>query len=394
MKINNPGFLPQEERLMVSLEQKSLTIGLPSESDISENRVALTPEGIHLLVQQGHTVLVEKGAGISSGYSDLEYSEAGGLITPDKNDVFRCPLIVKVNAPSSDELKLLDSNQILLSAIQINSIDYDFVNSLKNKGITALNYGRIRDEDGRAPFVRSMSEIAGNQSIAIAMECLNSFSDGQGYSLGGVTGVPPAEVVILGAGTVGTVAARIAVAMGAKIKVFDSSMTRMQRLREQIGHDVFTCTLQPQIISKALRECQVAIGAMRPVNGRNLIVVSEEMVSSMKTNSIIVDVSIDNGGCFETSEVRSLESPLYRKKGVIHFSVPNIASRVARTASFALNNLTSSFILQLGKDGDIKNALQKRPYWREGVYMYEGTVTHREIAEPFGIPFTELDLLL
>ena len=394
MKLNNPLFLPQEERLMVPLGQKSLTIGLPLESNTYENRVALTPEGIQLLVQHGHTVLVEKGAGVSSRYSDLEYSEAGGIITADKTDVYSCPLVVKVTAPSSDELKLLKSNQILLSAIQINSIDSDFINSLKKKGITALNYGRILDEDGRAPFVRSMSEIAGNQSISIAMECLNSFSGGQGYSLGGVTGVPPAEVVILGAGTVGTVAARIAVAMGSKVKVFDSSMTRMQRLREQVGHDVFTCTLQPQILSKALKECQVAIGAMRPVNGRNLIIVTEEMVSSMKTNSIIVDVSIDNGGCFETSEVRSLESPLYRKKGVIHFSVPNIASRVARTASFALNNLTSSFIVQLGEDGDMKNALQKRPYWREGVYIYEGTVTHREMAEPFGIPFTELNLLL
>jgi|TARA_B110000483_G_scaffold71430_1_gene89108 alanine dehydrogenase len=394
MKLNNPLFLPQEERLMVPLGQKSLTIGLPLESNTYENRVALTPEGIQLLVQHGHTVLVEKGAGVSSRYSDLEYSEAGGVITADKTDVYSCPLVVKVTAPSSDELKLLKSNQILLSAIQINSIDSDFINSLKKKGITALNYGRILDEDGRAPFVRSMSEIAGNQSISIAMECLNSFSGGQGYSLGGVTGVPPAEVVILGAGTVGTVAARIAVAMGSKVKVFDSSMTRMQRLREQVGHDVFTCTLQPQILSKALKECQVAIGAMRPVNGRNLIIVTEEMVSSMKTNSIIVDVSIDNGGCFETSEVRSLESPLYRKKGVIHFSVPNIASRVARTASFALNNLTSSFIVQLGEDGDMKNALQKRPYWREGVYIYEGTVTHREMAEPFGIPFTELNLLL
>ena len=394
MKLNNPLFLPQEERLMVPLGQNSLTIGLPLESNTYENRVALTPEGIQLLVQHGHTVLVEKGAGVSSRYSDLEYSEAGGVITADKTDVYSCPLVVKVTAPSSDELKLLKSNQILLSAIQINSIDSDFINSLKKKGITALNYGRILDEDGRAPFVRSMSEIAGNQSISIAMECLNSFSGGQGYSLGGVTGVPPAEVVILGAGTVGTVAARIAVAMGSKVKVFDSSMTRMQRLREQVGHDVFTCTLQPQILSKALKECQVAIGAMRPVNGRNLIIVTEEMVSSMKTNSIIVDVSIDNGGCFETSEVRSLESPLYRKKGVIHFSVPNIASRVARTASFALNNLTSSFIVQLGEDGDMKNALQKRPYWREGVYIYEGTVTHREMAEPFGIPFTELNLLL
>lgn len=392
--MNNPLFLPQEERLMVPLGQNSLTIGLPLESNTYENRVALTPEGIQLLVQHGHTVLVEKGAGVSSRYSDLEYSEAGGVITADKTDVYSCPLVVKVTAPSSDELKLLKSNQILLSAIQINSIDSDFINSLKKKGITALNYGRILDEDGRAPFVRSMSEIAGNQSISIAMECLNSFSGGQGYSLGGVTGVPPAEVVILGAGTVGTVAARIAVAMGSKVKVFDSSMTRMQRLREQVGHDVFTCTLQPQILSKALKECQVAIGAMRPVNGRNLIIVTEEMVSSMKTNSIIVDVSIDNGGCFETSEVRSLESPLYRKKGVIHFSVPNIASRVARTASFALNNLTSSFIVQLGEDGDMKNALQKRPYWREGVYIYEGTVTHREMAEPFGIPFTELNLLL
>ena len=392
--MDQPAYIPQEERLMVVSKRQALRIGLPLESTWAENRVALTPEGVHLLVQQGHEILVERGAGLAARYTDHEYSEAGAQITEDRAHVFQCPILVKVEPPSPKEWPLMVPNQLVLSVLQPNTVDAAYIRALQAKKITALSYGRILDEDGRAPFVRSMAEIGGSQAITVAMEYLSTWADGKGYAMGAVTGVPPTEVVILGAGTVGTVAARLAMAMGATVKVFDSSFTRIQRLREVVGHDVYTCTLQPQILSKALQRCDVVIGALRPVNGRTPVVVTDTMVSQMKPRTVLVDVSIDHGGCFETSEVTTWDAPVYTKHGVTHFCVPNLASRVARTASFALNNLTSPFLQMLSDDGGIEEALRRRPHWRAGVYIHRGILTHRELAEPFDLPFTDLDLLL
>ena len=392
--MDQPAYIPQEERLMVVSKRQALRIGLPLESTWAENRVALTPEGVHLLVQQGHEILVERGAGLAARYTDHEYSEAGAQITEDRAHVFQCPILVKVEPPSPKEWPLMVPNQLVLSVLQPNTVDAAYIRALQAKKITALSYGRILDEDGRAPFVRSMAEIGGSQAITVAMEYLSTWADGKGYAMGAVTGVPPTEVVILGAGTVGTVAARLAMAMGATVKVFDSSLTRIQRLREVVGHDVYTCTLQPQILSKALQRCDVVIVALRPVNGRTPVVVTDTMVSQMKPRTVLVDVSIDHGGCFETSEVTTWDAPVYTKHGVTHFCVPNLASRVARTASFALNNLTSPFLQMLSDDGGIEEALRRRPHWRAGVYIHRGILTHRELAEPFDLPFTDLDLLL
>ena len=392
--MEQPAYIPQEERLMVASKQQSLRIGLPLESTWAENRVALTPEGVHLLVQHGHEILVESGAGLAARYTDLEYTEAGAQVTSDKKAVFQCPILVKVEAPSEREWPLMVQNQVVFSVLQPNTVSAAYLKALQAKKITALSYGRLLDEDGRAPFVRSMAEIGGSQAITVAMEYLSTWADGKGYAMGAVTGVPPTEVVILGAGTVGTVAARLAHAMGATVKVFDSSLTRIQRLREVVGQDLYTCTLQPQILSKALSRCDVAIGALRPVKGRTPVVVTEDMVAQMKARSVIVDVSIDHGGCFETSEVTTWDAPVYSKHDVTHFCVPNLASRVARTASFALNNLTSPLLQTLAEDGGLEEALARRSNWRPGVYMFRGLVTTRELAEPFDLPFTDLELLL
>ncbi len=392
--MEQPAYIPQEERLMVASKQQSLRIGLPLESTWAENRVALTPEGVHLLVQHGHEILVESGAGLAARYTDLEYTEAGAQVTSDKKAVFQCPILVKVEAPSEKEWPLMVQNQVVFSVLQPNTVSAAYLKALQAKKITALSYGRLLDEDGRAPFVRSMAEIGGSQAITVAMEYLSTWADGKGYAMGAVTGVPPTEVVILGAGTVGTVAARLAHAMGATVKVFDSSLTRIQRLREVVGQDLYTCTLQPQILSKALSRCDVAIGALRPVKGRTPVVVTEDMVAQMKARSVIVDVSIDHGGCFETSEVTTWDAPVYSKHDVTHFCVPNLASRVARTASFALNNLTSPLLQTLAEDGGLEEALARRSNWRPGVYMFRGLVTTRELAEPFDLPFTDLELLL
>lgn len=387
-------YIPQEERLLVKTKPQSLKIGLPIESTWAENRVALTPEGVHLLVQQGHQILVESGAGEAARYSDLDYTEAGAEVTSDKQAVFKCPLIVKVEPPSEKEWPLMVTNQIVFSVLQPKTVSGAYMRALQSKKITALNYGRVLDEDGRAPFVRSMAEIGGSQAITVAMEYLSTWADGKGYAMGAVTGVPPTEVVILGAGTVGTVAARIAHGMGATVKVFDASLTRIQRLREVVGQDLYTCTLQPQILRKALQRCDVAIGALRPIRGRTPVVVPEEVVAQMKPRSVIVDVSIDHGGCFETSEVTTWDSPVYTKHEVTHFCVPNLASRVARTASFALNNLTSPLLKAIGEDGGLEHSLGRKLHWRPAVYLYRGMITVPELAEPFDLPFSDLELLL
>jgi alanine dehydrogenase len=388
-----PVFQTQEERLMVDAKSQRLRIGIPLESTWAENRVALTPEGVHLLVAQGHEVVLESNAGSAARYSDREYAEAGAEVTTDRRLVFGCPVLAKVEAPSQAEWPLMAQGQVLFSTLQPGTLTQDFVSALKAKRITAFSYGSILDEDGRAPFVRSMAEIGGSQAITIAMEYLSTWSGGKGYAMGAVTGVPPTEVVILGAGTVGTTAARLASALGASVKVFDSSLTRLQRLRERVG-DVYTCTLQPQILAKALRRCDVALGALRPVNGRTPVVVTEEMVAAMKPRSVVVDLSIDHGGCFETSEVTSWDAPVYTKFDVTHFAVPNIAARVARTASFALNNLTSPLLRDLADLGGIEEALRAKPHWRSGVYLYHGQVTSSSVAQALDQPFTDLDLLL
>jgi len=242
--------------------------------------------------------------------------------------------------------------------------------------------------------VRAMSEIVGATSILIASEYLSNIFGGKGLLLGGVTGVPPTEIVIIGAGTVGEFAARTAIALGAQVKVFDSSVFRLRRLQSNIGSRVFTSVIQPLILNKAVKSCDVVIGALRASNGRCSCVISEETVAEMKPNSVLIDVSIDQGGCFETSEVTSHAHPTFRKYDVIHYCVPNIASRVARTATYALTNILTSIILQIGDSGGINNIIWNHAGIRNAVYLYQGSLTNKDMAEKFGLPFKDLSLMI
>ena len=305
----DPTYATQEERLLTKQSYHSMKIGVPLETSLAENRVAITPEGVHMLVSQGHELIVERGAGMAARYSDHAYSEAGAQIADDRQTVFKCPMLLKVEPPSKDELSLMPGKQILFSVLQPNMLTKAYLQAMVDKQMTAISYGGIKDEQGRAPFIRSMAEIAGNQAITVAMEYLSTWSDGKGYVMGGITGVPPTDVVIIGAGTVGTVAAKLATAMGASVKVFDASLSRIKALTDQVGHGIYTCTLQPQILAKALERCDVAIASLRPIQGRTPVVVSEDMVMQMKPRSLIVDISIDHGGCFETSEVTTWDAP-------------------------------------------------------------------------------------
>ncbi|NVK26748.1 MAG: alanine dehydrogenase [Flavobacteriia bacterium] len=386
-------LVPQEERLAVGRKKGKLQIGVPRETCMQENRVALTPEGVHLLVSNGHEVLVETKAGEGAHYSDNDFSEAGAQIAYSAKEVFECNVVLKVEPPSMEELDMMKQKQTLISALQLKTCTKEFFQKLMSKRVTAISYENIRDSEGQIPIVRCMSEIAGNASILIAAEYLSNVNNGKGYIMGGVTGVPPTEVVIIGAGTVGTYAARTATGMGANVKVFDRSLSRLKRLQDSIQVPVYTCVIQPKILEKALRRCDVAIGAMRSEGGRTPCVVTEDMVTKMKPRSVIVDVSIDQGGCFETSELTSHEKPIVVKHDVIHYGVPNIASRVSRTASFSLSNIFSQILITFGEEGGIEDVLRYRKDVRAGMYLYNGVLTNKAIGEWFDLPFSDSDLL-
>ncbi|GGH66546.1 MAG: alanine dehydrogenase [Bacteroidetes bacterium] len=386
-------LVPQEERLAVSRKKGKLQIGVPRETCMQENRVALTPEGVHLLVSNGHEVLVETKAGEGARYTDRDFSEAGATIAYTPKEVFECDVVLKVEPPSMEELDLMKQKQTLISALQLKTCTREYFKKLMAKRVTAISYENIRDEEGQIPIVRHMSEIAGNASILIAAEYLSNVNNGKGYIMGGVTGVPPTDVVIIGAGTVGTYAARTATGMGASVKVFDKSLSRLKRLQAEMPIPIYTCVTQPKILEKALRRCDVAIGAIRSEGGRTPCIVTEEMVRNMKPGSVIVDVSIDQGGCFETSELTSHDDPVVVKHGVIHYGVPNIASRVSRTASFSLSNIFAQLLLSFGEEGGVEDSLRFRKEIRAGMYIYNGVLVNKAIGEWFDLPYSDGNLL-
>ncbi|KAB8153554.1 alanine dehydrogenase [Kordia sp. TARA_039_SRF] len=386
-------LLPQEETLEILKHKKELFIGIPKETSYQEKRVCLTPDAVAAIVAHGHRVLIESCAGKEANFSNKEYTEAGAEITNDTQKVFSCPIVLKVEPPTLDELQLLNPHTILISALQIKTRSKKYFEILASKRITALAFEYIRDEDGTYPAVRSLSEIAGTSSVLIASEIMANVNSGNGLMLGNISGVPPAEVVILGAGTVGEFAARSALGLGANIKVFDNSITKLRRIQANLGRPVYTCTVQPKNLLKALKRCDVFIGAVRGKN-RSPILVTETMVEHMKKGSVIIDVSIDMGGCVETSEVTSHDKPTFEKHGVIHYCVPNIPARYSRTASVSISNMFTPYLLQIADDGGLENSLRFNKGLKNGLYFYHGVLTNKSVAEWFDLPYRDINLLI
>ena len=386
-------LLPQEELLQVLASQEDLTIGIPKEISLQEKRVALVPEAVALLVAHGHEVLVEAGAGENSNFTDIDYSESGARIIHDRKQVFEAGIILKVEPPSLDEVALMERGATLISALQLSVQNKDLLAKLSQKRITAIAWDLIRNNNGLYPLVRAMGEIAGNVSVLIAGNLLSG-EKSKSAMLGGISGVRPSEIVILGAGTVGEFAARAAMGLGAQVKIFDNRPHRLVRIQQSLGHRVWTSTLQPSVLNEALNTADVAIGAFRGDGSRSPMIVSEPMVSSMKEGSVIIDVCIDRGGCFETSRMTSHESPTYIEHGVIHYCVPNIASSVSGTASQALSNILAPFILGIVSDGGLELAIRGANIVKSGVYMYKGVITNKDVAEERDLPFKDLDLFL
>lgn len=385
---------PQESMLEVKTNKNKLYIGIPKEVSFQENRIPLTPLSVALLVNNGHEVLMESNAGQAAYFSDNNYSEQGAQIVYDTQKVFEADIIIKVAPPTMEEIAMMKPGQLLISALQVSTLKPECLHALMAKKITALCFENLEDEGGTLTVVRAMSEIVGATSILIAAEYLSNIFGGKGLMLGGITGVPPTEIVILGAGTVGEYAARTAISLGAEVKVFDPSIYKLRRLQNNIGARVFTSVVQPIVLEKAITTCDVAIGAMRADDGRSPCIVSEATVSKMKPNSVIIDVSIDQGGCFETSEVTNHTHPIFRKYDVIHYCVPNIASRVARTATYALTNIFAPILLDIGEQGGLKNVIWKKAGIRNAVYIYQGHLTNKHMGERFNIPCKDLDLLV
>ncbi len=388
------GLMTQEERLEVNKKKGALYIGIPKETSFQENRITLVPDAVALLVNNGHQVMIESNAGKAANFQDKDYSEAGAQIVYTPEEVYKSDIILKVAPPSMDEIELMQPRQTLISSIQITVQPEDFLKRLSAKKISAIAFDYIRDKIGIYPIVRAMSEIAGGTSILIAAEYLSNVNDGNGTMLGGTTGVSPTEVVILGAGTVGEYAARAAFGLGASVKVFDNSLYKLRRLQNNLGIRVFTSIIQPKVLRKALSAADVVVGAILATEGRTPCVVTEEMVSEMKFGAIIIDVSIDQGGCFETSRITNHEQPVFKKYSVVHYCVPNIASRVSRTASYALSNIFTPILLNVGEAGGIENMLRQDQGVRNGVYMYKGILTNKYLGNYFHLPYKDIDLLM
>jgi alanine dehydrogenase len=383
-----------EETLDVKPKGAELFIGIPKETSFSENRIALTPEAVSVMVANGHRVVVETRAGHGASYSDTDYSEAGAKIAHDKKEVYECDILVKSAPVSEAECELLKYGQYIISPIHLAVMQREILQKMMDKKITALSFENLKDDSGHNPIVRSMSEIAGSAVMLIAGQYLSNANNGKGVLVGGISGIPPTKVIIIGAGIVGEYAARTALAMGASVKIFDNSIYRLKRLQNNIGGRLWTSVIEPKILAKQLKTCDVAVGALSSTAGRTPIVVTEETVSSMRPGSVIVDVSIDRGGCFETSQVTTHEKPVFKKYDVIHYCVPNIPSGFARTASQAISNVLMPLLLETGEDGGIDNVIWYKINIRSGIYLFKGSLTNFYLSERFDLKYTDLNLLI
>lgn len=387
-------LVPQEKVLKVKSAKKSFVIGLPNEISYQENRISLTPDAVALLAANGHDIWVESKAGLSARFADKQYSEAGARIVYSAQEAFQADIILKIEPPTVEELEFFRPGQVLISALQMGHLHKDYIDLLLKKKVTALAYEFIEDKVGSMPIIRAMSEIAGNSVILIAAEYLSTSHGGKGIIFGGITGVPPTKVVIIGAGTVAEFAARAALSLGAEIQVYDNHLYKLRRIKHALGQQVYTSTIDTINLGESLRQADVVIGALRAEKGRVRHVVSEEMVSRMKPGSLIIDLSIDQGGCVATSETTTHARPTFRKHDVVHYCVPNVASRVAHTASTALSNIFTPTILRAAEEGGIEEMIFNHKWFMKGVYAYKGHLTNESVARKFSLRFKNIELLL
>lgn len=385
---------PKAKLYKKGLHDGSMRIGIPKEVTLQENRVPLTPSSVGYLTGLGCELILQSGCGENANFQDHEYSENGAEIVYTEQQVFEADTVLKIDPPTLEELKMMKPGALLISALQINQLDGVLLKAMMDKKIHGIAYEFIEDESGALPVIRAMSEIAGTASILVAAEYLNNTHIGKGELLGGFAGVPPTQVMVLGAGAVGEFAAKSAMGLGANVKVFDNNVYRLRRLQKSLGRDLYTSTLNPNAIQSSIQKADVVIGAYAGRQHRAPVIISEEVVTTMKANSLVIDVAIDRGGNFETSVVTSHEKPVFTSHGVIHYCVPNIPSRVSRTASYALSNLFTPMLERLLMEGGVGDALRSDKGFRRGTYLYKGSITNKDLSQQFGYNYKDLDLMM
>ena len=385
---------PEESLLREIQRQVQLTIGLPCENPVAETRLALTPEGVSIVVEEGHRVVVERGAGLPMSYTDLQYSEAGAILVDSRAEVFASDIVLKIAPPTTDDLLLMKPGRSIFSMLQLSNFSADTLKLMATKKLNAVAYELIKDEQKAFPVINTLAELEGASAIAVASELMSNAAGGKGVLLGGVAGISPSEVVILGAGLAGSVAARTALALGASVKIFDHDINKLRKIQHYLGQQVFTSVIHPAVLFKALASADAVIGNLRYINGCERFMVSEELVKTMKQGSVIVDLSVDQGGCFETTECRVLADPVYDRYGILHYCIPNISARVGRTSSMALSNIFAPMLVKIGHSGSVKLAVAESSGFRNEAYMYGGILVNRLIADYFGLPSNEIGLFL
>ncbi len=385
---------PQEKLMEVKREKHSFFIGLPREISLQENRISLTPDAVAILVNNGNEIWVEAKAGLGSKFSDKDFSDAGAKIVYSPQELYKADVILKIEPPTLEEIELMHPGQTLISALQIGQLKVESLQAMLKKKIIALAYEFIEDKVGGMPIIRAMSEIAGSSVLLIASEYLSTANNGKGVILGGITGVPPTKVVIIGAGTVAEYAARAALGLGAHVEVFDNHLYKLRRIKHLLGQQIYTSTIDTITLGDTLKTADVVIGALRAEKGSARHVITEEMVTQMKPDSLIIDLSIDQGGCVETSEITTLSKPVFRRHGVIHYCVPNVASRVAHTAANALSNIFTPTILRAAEEGGVEAMIFSHKWFMKGVYTYKGGLTNEHVARKFGLKHKNIELLM
>lgn len=382
-------LLPQEEKLEIVRKHQNISIGIPKETCLDEKRTCITPDAVQVLVENGHSIFIEEGAGSGAFFTDLQYAEVGATIVKTPKEAFQQDLVLKINPPTREEIQYLKPYSYLISALQINLRDADYFQSLSEKKINAIAFEFILDEYKQLALVRLIGEIAGTASVLYASELL---SQSNGLMLGGITGVRPTEVVIVGAGIVGEFATKAAIGLGASVRVFDNSLSKLRRLHTMVDSRVPTSMIDPKELTKALRRADVVIGALPRLDTQPIV--TEEMVRLMKKGSIIIDVTIDNGKVFETSEPTNLQQPYFIKHGVVHCGLPNLTSRMPRTTTKAISNFFLSYILNYDQEGGLENILLKNNEMKQSFYMYKGRHTKKTICDKFGLVYHDINLLL
>lgn len=391
---SNASLLPQEEQLDTAIRRRKISIGIPNDKKNDEKRVALTPEAVNQLVEGGNEVIVQKGAGGGANYSDKDYAENGAVITESPARVFSADAVIKVAPFTNQEVDYLRGSQIVMSFLNVLQLNEETLAKLMRKKVTAIALEKIRDSNGVMPVMESMSEISGVTSVLIASDYLSNHHGGKGVLLGGITGVTPTDVVIIGANTAGEYAARAALGLGSQVKIFDQSLHNLRRFQNLINQRLQTSVFHPQVLKKAIKSADVLIGAIELEDLRPWYYITEEMVKTMKKGSVIIDLSIDRGGCIETTECRALRDPVYEKHGVVHFSAWNLPSRVARTASIALSNIFNPLFKEIAEAGGITQLLKNDRGMRNGVYLFNGILTNETLGQKFGAISKDLDLLI